>query len=387
MANINISALTEIIYGARDIVAKEPTGFIQSTTINSSKDGVSIGGTVTSMRGPAPTLNTSITPSMTIPDGDAQTIAADTMTIGQTANTNIPLTGEQFKQLENTTGYDEALANIFANSIRVVRNAIEAHVADVAYKGASRAFGTAATTPFATTINNVFDVRKILIDNGAPDDGRLSLVLDTTAGTALRQVPNLYKANEAGSDGLLRRGELMNLNGFSIKESSGIVTSTAGTMTGALINNGAGYAVGATSIVYDTGTTGATGIVTGDVITFAGDTNKYVVKTGPGAAASGTIVLQEPGLRSAKADNVAITVVATHANNIAFHQSAIELVVRPPSVPKGGDAAVERFTIQDGTGLVYEIAQYKGYYKSLFDVTCYYQAKVWNPKYVGILLG
>lgn len=382
MANINISALTEIIYGARDIVAKEPTGFIQSTTINSSKDGVSIGGTVTSMRGPAPTLNTSITPSMTIPDGDAQTIAADTMTIGQTANTNIPLTGEQFKQLENTTGYDEALANIFANSIRVVRNAIEAHVADVAYKGASRAFGTAATTPFATTINNVFDVRKILIDNGAPDDGRLSLVLDTTAGTALRQVPNLYKANEAGSDSLLRRGELMNLNGFSIKESSGIVTSTAGTGA-SYTTTAAGFAVGTTSIPIITGT-GT--VLAGDVVTFAGDTNKYVVKTG--VAAPGTIVLAEPGLRVAmSAATKAMTIVATHANNIAFHQSAIELVVRPPAVPKGGDAAVERFTIQDGTGLVYEIAQYKGYYKSLFDVTCYYQAKVWNPKYVGILLG
>jgi hypothetical protein len=387
MANINISALTEILYAARDIVAAEPTGFIQSVTMNTSKDGISINGVVNSMRAPSPTLNTSTTPSMTIPDGDAQTLAVDTMSIGQTANTNVPLTGEQIKQLENTAGYDEGLANMFANSMRVVRNAVEAHVGDVAYKGASRAFGTAGTTPFATTINNVFDVRKILVDNGAPEDGRSSLVLDTTAGTALRQVPNLYKANEAGSDALLRRGELLNIGGFSIKESAGIVTSTAGTMTGALVNNGAGYAIGATSIVYDTGTPGATGIVAGDVITFAGDTNKYVVKTGPGAAAAGTIVLQEPGLRSAKADNVAITVVAAHANNIAFHQSAIELVVRPPAVPKGGDAAVERFTIQDMKGMVYEVAQYRGYYKALFDITCYYQAKVWNPRYCAVLLG
>ena len=42
-------------------------------------------------------------------------------------------------------------------------------------------------------------------------------------------------------------GELLNLQGFSLKESAGIATVTKGTGSGYLINNGAGYAVGDTA--------------------------------------------------------------------------------------------------------------------------------------------
>lgn len=385
MANITLTALLENIFEARDIVAKEPTGYIQGCTLNTSRDGVSIGGTVTSLRTPTPTLNTSVTPSMTIPDGDAQTLAVDTMTIAQTANVKIPLTGEQFRQLENTIGTNAALTDMFAQAMRVARNAIETHCGTISYKGASRSFGTAGTTPFATTINNVFDVGQILIDNGAPKDGSASLVINTTAGTKLKQVPNLYKANEAGTDSLLRRGELMNLDGMSIRESLGVATTTAGTAASATTDN-AGYAIGATVITLASIGTGT--ILAGDSITFAGDTNKYVVASGDADVSNGgTITLAQPGLRVAmSAATKAITMVAAAAQNTAFHKNAIELVMRPPLLPYGGDAAVDRVTVSDDV-MVYDIAQYKGYLKAMFDLTIYYQAKVWKPEFVATLLG
>ena len=383
MANaITLTALTETLFRARDIVAKEPTGFIQGVLVNSSRDGVSINGTVQSFTTPASTVNTSVTPAMTIPAGDDQTIAAKTMTIGQTANVKIPLKGEDWLKLNNTAGGQRVLDDMFAQAIRAIRNTVEAHVGSVIQLGASRAVGTAGTTPFATTINNVFDVRQILVDNGAPADGQRSLVLNTTAGTKLRQVPNLYKANEAGSDSLLRRGELMNLGDFSIRESAGVTSFTAGAMTGALFN-GAG-AVGDTTITFDTGTVNTTGIKAGDVITVSN--YKYVVATGT-TSTSGTFTIQEPGLREVVADNTAITVNSSYAANAAFHRNAVELIIRPPAIPNGGDAAVDRMTISDDTGLVFEVAQYKGYLMELFDFTCYYQAKAWNPKYIATLLG
>ena len=46
MAEITISALAENIFKAKDIIAKEPTGFIQSVVVNGGSEGVSIGGTV-----------------------------------------------------------------------------------------------------------------------------------------------------------------------------------------------------------------------------------------------------------------------------------------------------------------------------------------------------
>lgn len=385
MAEITISALTENIFAAKDKIAKEPTGFIQSVIVNSGTDGVSINGTVTSFATAVPTLNSSYAPSMTIPEGDAQTVAAKTLTIGQTANVKIPLTGELAKQLENTSGRDKVLNDMFSQAFRKIRNTIESHVGSVIAAGASRGYGTAGTSPFATDQKPINFARKILIDNGTPDDGENSLVIDTVAGADMRNLTNLYKVNEAGTSDMLRKGTLLDISGLMIKESAGVASTTAGAMTGALVNGA--LTAGATAIVFDTGTVNTTGVVAGDIITFAGDANKYVVTTGS-VATSGTITIAAPGLRAAVADNAAISVTATSTRNVLFNRGAVELVMRPPAMPLGKDAAVDRMTVVDeATGLVFEIAHYLGYGKAMFDITTFYQAKVWKPEFCAVLLG
>ena len=389
MANtLTISSLVENLFRARDRVAGEPTGFLQSVIINSGIEGVSINGTVTSFRTAQPTLNTSYTPAMTVPAGDDQTVTADSFTLSQVANVRIPLVGETFRQLDNTVGGQAIIDNMLAQAMRKLRNTIEAHVGSVAYKGSSRATGTAGTNPFATNINPIADVRQILVDNGAPDDGEVSLVINTSAGTKMRQIANLYKANESGSSELLRRGELTNLMGMSIKETAGVATHTKGAATGTLINNASTEAVGETTLTLDTITVNTTGILAGDIITHASDsTNKYVVKTGL-VATSGDIVINQPGLLIAAANNDAVTVGNSYTANVAFHKSAIELAMRPPSQPYGGDAAIDRMTMSDEkTGLVFDVALYKGYGMNMLDITCFYQAKVWKPEFVATLLG
>lgn len=381
MANaLTLSALTEVIFRARDVVQNEPTGYIQGCTINSARDGVSLNGTVQSFVTPAAIVNGSATPAMTVPAPDGYTVAAKTMTIGQVARVAVPLNGEDVLKLQNTSGYEKWLQDTFAQSMRGIRNTIEAHVASIAQLGASRATGTAGTNPFASAnINAIPTVRQVLVDNGAPLDDGLSLVLSTTSGTYLRQVPNLIKANEAGTNETLRKGELLNLMNFSVRETSQTVTTVAGTGTGYVINNAGGYAKGATSLVVGTGT-GT--ILAGDVITIGG--YNYVVAT---ALTGGTVVIAEPGLMAAVANAATVTVVSAYSANTAFHRSAIELVMRPPALPPGGDIAVERMTVQDNRGLVYEIASYKGYLMNSFEIVVYYQAKAWNTKYITTLLG
>jgi len=45
-------------------------------------------------------------------------------------------------------------------------------------------------------------------------------------------------------------------------------------------------------------------------------------------------------------------------------------------------------TVQDPTsGLVFEIAVYKGYMKTMLEVRCLYGTKVWKPNHVATLLG
>ncbi|NLS06275.1 hypothetical protein HGP14_23415 [Rhizobium sp. P32RR-XVIII] len=86
----------------------------------------------------------------------------------------------------------------------------------------------------------------------------------------------------------------------------------------------------------------------GDIITFAGDTNQYVVASGDSDVLNaGTITLQNPGRRQAiRASATAITVVGNSARNMFFARSALALATRAPAAAQG-DMAADRIIITD----------------------------------------
>ena len=388
MAN-TLTSLAADIYKAADIVGRELVGIIPSVTINSdASTRAAKGDTIRSFATRTPTVNSSFAPAMTIPEGTDQTVDNKTLTINNYASVQIPWTGEDIKHVNNGSGFETIYGDQIQQAMRAITNTIEAYLWGVAYKGASRAIGTAGTTPFSTNFDLVAEARQILVDNGCPaNDGMLTLAINSVAGTKLRNLAQLQKANEAGGTNLLRQGTLLDLQGIMFKESAGIGIHTKGAGTGYDVNQGAGFVVGDTSIILHDGTVNVTGIKAGDVITFAGDANKYVVNTGTTAVAA-TIILNEPGLRATLADTVEATIGDNYTGNIAFHKAAIELVVRPPAMPNGGDAAVDVMTVQDPfSGLVFEVAVYKGYMKTMIEVRCLYDAKVWKPSFVATLLG
>ena len=369
------------IYVAADIVGRELVGVVPSGTVNGGSGRAAMGDTVRSAFTRTPTVGT-ITPSMTIPEGTDQTVDNKTMVLDQTASVKIPYTGEDVKHLNNGAGYETVYGDQIAQAFRAIANQIESYQWALARAGASRAFGTAGTTPFASNFNEIAEVRQILVDNGMPTDGQASLVFNTLAGTKMRNLAQLQKVNEAGSSSLLRQGELLNLQGLSIKESAAPVPVTKGTGSGYLANS-ASLVVGTTTIPADTGT-GT--ILAGDVVTFAADTvNKYVVAT---ALSGGSFTIAGPGLRVAIPDNNAITVGNTSTANVAFHKKAIELAIRPYAAPPGGDAAVDQMIVVDPwSGLSFDLSLYQGYKKSMIDISCVYGGKVWKPEFVAQLLG
>jgi len=389
MANTQtLTGFTELIYEARDIVLREPVGFASSVLVNSGSEGVSINGTVKSFVAGQPTLNTDHTPAMTVPAGDDMTSTVEEMTIGQVARINIPLKGETIRQLDNTVGRQNFVNNVLAQGIRKIVNAIESHVGSVAKLGSSRAVGTAGTTPFASSHALIPQANQILTDNGAPEDNQRSLVISTGAATNLKTLSHIYKVNEAGSNETLRAGVLLDIDGVAIKQSAGVNSHTKGAGASYVINNG-NITVGSTTISVDGGTVNSTGFKAGDIVTVADEptASKYVVKTGL-TATSGDIVIQNPGLKGAIVDGKAVTIGDSYTANMLFHRSAIELVMRPPAMPDGGDIAEDRMTVFDPTsGLVFEVALYKGYGMNLMEIVCYYQAKVWKPELVATLLG
>lgn len=380
MANV-LTDLAADIYKAADIVGRELVGVIPSATINSDATArAAQGDTIRSFATRSATVGT-VSPSMTIPEGTDQTVDNKTMTLSTTASVQIPWTGEDMKHVNNGAGFETIYGDQIQQAMRAISNQIEGEVATDVANNASRAFGTAGTTPFSANFGDVAEIRQILVDNGMPsNDGMASIVMNSLAGTNLRQLASLQSVNTAGSSDLLRQGTLLDLQGLMIKESAGIATNTAGTGANYLINGTP--AVGETVIPVDTGT-GT--ILAGNLIVIAGDTNKYLVT---GALAGGNVTIAAPGLKKAPANNAAVTLGGTHTGNIAFHKAAVEVGMRPMAQPAGGDAAVDRLTVQDPvSGLVFEVAAYKGYNKAMFDVSCLYGYKVWKPEFAAVLLG
>tara|TARA_R110000868_G_scaffold338663_1_gene599430 strand:+ start:6062 stop:7207 length:1146 start_codon:yes stop_codon:yes gene_type:complete len=381
MAN-TLTNLAADIYKAADVVGRELVGFIPASTINSNEsqraakgDSVRASFTRTASAG-------DVSESMTIPEGTDQTVDSKTLQITKARAVQIPYTGEDYRHLNNGIGFETVYGDQIKQAMRTLVNEAEADLAAEAYKNASRAFGTAGTTPFGSNFAEIAELRQILVDNGMPsNDGQVSLVLNTLAGTNLRQLAQLQKVNESGGGDLLRQGVLLDLQGLGIRESAQVKAHTAGTGADYLLND-ASASVGDTSIAVD----GGTGtILAGDIITFAGTTAKYVVNT---ALSGGLVVIGDTGLVAAEADNDAVTVGAAYTANVAFHRSALELAMRAPAVPEGGDAADDSMTIQDPhSGLVFEVRVYRGYRKSMIEVAASWGVKAWKSAFIATLLG
>ncbi len=380
-----LTGLIPTLYAARDIVSRELVGLIPAVTRDTSSSRAALNQTVRIHVVPAMTAG-DITPAMTPPTPNGVTVGYVDMSITKSRGVQIPWSGEEQQSItENGPGIDPVVRDEMAQAMRTLTNEMEADLAGL-HIYASRAYGTAGTTPFASTLADPAQVRKILDDNGAPPGDR-HLVINTTAGANLRTLAQLTKANEAASDDTLRRGTLLDIHGMAIRESAQIKTSVAGTGASSTTNN-AGYAVGATTITLASAGTGT--IVAGDVITFAGDTNKYLVVTGDAdVSGGGTVVLAAPGLRVAiAASTTAITVVAAAARNMAFHRSALILLQRAPYLPGNKDMADDRRMIIDPvSGIGFDVALYQGYHARFIEISSSWGVANIKPAHTCILLG
>ena len=383
MAN-TLTGLTPVIYKALDTVSRELVGFIPAVFRNSSAEAAAKDQSITYPVVGAMTA-AAITPAATGPDPSAQSVSNGTMTISNSKAVTFYWEGEEQKGVKSGGIYMPILQDQFAQSMRALCNEIEEDLGGL-YVSASRAYGTAGTTPFAT-LNEMDDFSytlKILKDNGCPMSD-LHLVLDSTAVAKMGGYQaNLFKVNEAGSDGFLRNGSLGRVSKFDLHESGQVQTHTKGTGAGYDTNLSGGYVAGSKTIAADTGT-GT--IIAGDVVSFADESpaSKYVVKT---ALADGSFVIQNPGLMSTVGNDKDITLAANYTANMAFHRSAIHLVTRAPAMPEGGDSADDVMVIQDPvSGLAFQVAVYRQYKRVAFEVGIAWGVKAVNPEHIALLLG
>lgn len=386
MAN-TLTNLIPSMYSALDVVSRELVGLIPAVTLDPTTARAAKDQTVYVHQAPAATAG-DITPAVTPPDDGDQTIGSTNLTITKARRVPFRWNGEQTLGVNNGgPGVAAIQQNQLQQAIRTLVNEMEADLAAL-HATFSRAAGAAGTTPFATAgdFTAAANVGKILDDNGAPISDR-QLILNSTAGVNLigKQSVATYQGDQNMQ--MLRQGVLLDHAGMALRKSGQILTSTAGTASSATVND-AGYAVGATTLTLSSAGTGT--IVAGDVLTFAGDANQYVVATGDADVSNGgTIVLAAPGLKIAmSAATKAITVVAAAARNMGFSRSAIVLATRLPALPDGGDSAADRTTITDPlSGISFELAMYKQYRQIQYEISAAWGVKNVKPAHTSLLLG
>lgn len=232
------------------------------------------------------------------------------------------------------------------------------------YKYAYHAAGTAGTTP--ATFAAIGAVAQKMDEVAVPTDSR-KLVLNPAAHWSMADALKGVYSPKTVED-MIRRGYLGEVAGMEIFGDQNIKRHTKGTATGTPLVNGAsqnvtyasltsGSSFWQSSLITDGWTASVTGILkAGDVFTIAGvyavnpiskeSTNalqQFTVISDVNSDGTGnaTITVSPPiissgvhqTVNSAPADNAEITVVATHAANMAFHKNAIALVTCPLELP------------------------------------------------------
>lgn len=374
-----LTGLIPTIYTALDIVSREQVGFIPAVARNTKADAAAKDQTVTAPVAPV-AVTEDIVPGPSAPNTGDQNIGTVDVKITKSKMAPVKWNGEEQLALGPAGTYNTILADQFTQAFRALSNEVDADLGAL-YYGTSRAVGTAGTTPFGVKedLTDAANARKVLEDNGSPTTS-LQMVLGSSAIANLRGKQTvLFKVNESGTEQLLREGTLGRLEGFNIHNSAGVKRAPAATATGYLVNGA--KQEGDIIIAIDTGTGS---IVAGQVVTFDGDDNQYVVA----AATSTTITLAAPGLRQDLADNTEITVVGSFTANMAFDRNAFLLASRTPAMPEGGDTADDVMNVTDPvSGITFQVALYRQYRQVRYEVGLAWGVASVKPAHAVMLLG
>lgn len=386
-ANLSIDLVRKDIFLGLKEVSNEPTGFIQSVNTNTGAETAAIGDQIKIPVGTAGEVED--TPvGYSNPTEGTSDVGAGTMAITDSKTVKIDWKGEHQKAVMNSGVLGTVLAQQFADAFRKLRNVIEAATYKAAIEGASRAYGTAGTTPFGTAndMSDLANLQGILDANGTPESNRTVVLSPAAKINLLSKQMNMIKVNESGSDATLRSGIIMPTYGFNVRSSAAAskhVKSGTGTIA---INAASGYKAGVKELAID----GATAAPkAGDIVTVGTAADKYVVGDG---STTTKLVLNPKGLVNAAADDDSVGLIGDYTASVALHRNAVALAIRPPAVPEFNgqkmDTALAREYVTDPlTNITYEIAVYGGQRMLQFQVSVAWGVKAVNGEFIALLLG
>jgi len=332
---------------------------------------------------PTAQVAAAITASNTPPSNQDTTPTVVQVTADQWYGTDFHMSDKDRNQIDAD---EQFVPPQMAEAIKAIANNVDAAVAAL-YVDVYNASGTAGTTPFASTAALKTDwtagARKYLNTNLAPFDSR-NIILDVEAEANALSLSEFQAVDKRGDAGGIINGEIGYKLGAGWFLDQNIPTHTRGTLATAPLVNDASYGIGESTVDIDaTSLTGT--VVIGDVFTVAGDTQQYTVTANATAAGNALAGMAfTPTSKVAWADDAAVTFIASHTANMAFHRDAFALVTAP--LDDGGLGNV--MSIQDPvTGLVLRLEQRRDYKQTTWEFDILYGVKTVRPELAARILG
>ena len=302
-----------------------------------------------------------VTPSNTPPTASDSTISQVQIALSNWKKAGFHLSDKEVMEIDRNETF---VPMQMSEAVRALANAVNASV-HAEYAGVHGYIGTAGTTPFASDVSDATEARKLLNKQLAPR-GERRAVLDFDAEANALALAQFSDAEKVGSAEVKIEGEIGRKFGIDWFADDGVPTHTAGTAsdsgTYTITTGAAGTADDATVTIKTD--IGSPTLVAGDVVSFAGHAQTYVVTAGATLDGTGVAVSISPSLVANVADAAAVDVRASHIVNLAFHRDAFALAMRPLTAGTSdlslGNQILSMTDAQTGLSLRLEVSrQYK----------------------------
>lgn len=185
--------------------------------------------------------------------------------------------------------------------------------------------GSAGSSPFASDYTDASAARRVLNEEEVPMDPRRMVISPEAEENAIN-LSEFADASFADDDSVIVEGQIGRKLGFDWVMDQQVPTHTAGSLTSTTVDGA--HTAGIQQHSVTLATTGSISLNAGDIINFAGDTTNYAVTADLSGAGDVQI---EPALQAdlSGGENVTLAVSSDHTVNLAFHQNAFALAVRP----------------------------------------------------------
>ena len=233
--------------------------------------------------------------------------------------------------------------------------------------------GTPGVTPFAT-VKDATGARKVLNRQDAPKDDR-RIVLDPGAEAEALSLSGFADVGKSGDSKPIIEGTIGRKYGFDWAMDQQVPVFPASVMTeGALSVNGA-HAAGV-EVVNLNKAANAAALKDGDILTFAGHEQTYVVVKDTALTVGNNAVEIYPPLAVPLAGSEAVTVAGPHVLNLAFHRDAIAFATRPLADSVEGLGSLIQAAVDPVSGLSLRLEVTRQHKRTRFSYDILYGANV-----------